>query len=101
MLLFTLIGLAGTASTWARSVLPLRIEPAGTCIYGGSTTQVVESSYGSSVQSLPLTGTTTFSFYSPPIASAPALSTNDKCSGKVWVTNSNSKPFKAGVRFEF
>ena len=91
------------ASGWAAqgTPLPLRIEPGGTCIYGETTPQTLESGYGSSAQALSFSGTSVFSFYSPAIISAPNLTASDKCGGQLWFTNGSAQSFNATIRFEF
>jgi len=82
--------------------LPLRYEPAGTCVYNATSSQeAVEAGFGTNAQSLPLNGSTNYDFYSPPIITAPALTTADRSCGKLWITNAGSLAFNATVKFSF
>jgi hypothetical protein len=86
----------------ATTLLPLRYEPAGTCVYNAtSSSESVEAGFGTGAHNLPLTGSTTFNFYSPPIVTAPPLTATDLCSGKLWITNAGSAVFNATVKFSF
>jgi len=66
--------------------LPLRWER-GTCIYEASTSQTVETAYGTNLSALTFAGTTTYDFYSPPLAIPTALTTQDKGGGSVFMKN--------------
>ena len=66
--------------------LPLRWE-AGTCIYEASTSQTIETNYGATIATLPFSGTTTYDFYSPPLALPTALTTANKGGGKIFMQN--------------
>jgi hypothetical protein len=66
--------------------LYLRLE-SGTCIYHASTCQTVETTAGTSNATLAFSGTTTYNFYSPPLATPMPLTTADTVSGTVWMKN--------------
>jgi len=70
----------------APSYLALRNET-GTCIYGGFTTQTVENTFGTSVMPLTFSATTTYDFYSPPLASSTSLAATDKGGGVIFMKN--------------
>jgi hypothetical protein len=69
------------------TTLPLRFESVGTCLYNGSTTQIVETSYGTNLLGLAFSGTTAYDFYSPPLASAMSLTAGDKGGGTITMRN--------------
>ena len=97
-----LLSCPGHALAISPFFLPLRSEIAGTCIGIGTTTQTIETSYGSALAILPFTGTTTYDFYSPPITAAPVLVPNDGAAGQLWLTNANTvTDFNVTVRFAF
>jgi hypothetical protein len=73
----------------APASLSLRSE-SGTCIHGGSTTQTIETSFGSNLVSLPFSGTATYDFYSPPLAAATSVSANDEGTGTIFMSNSGT-----------
>src|SRR5258706_13763427 len=69
--------------------LPLRSE-SGTCIYHGGTTQTIETTFGTNQAALPFTGTTTYDFYSPPLAAPTSLTTADRGAGLIFMDNTSS-----------
>jgi len=69
--------------------LPLRWER-GTCIYEATTSQTVETAYGTNLLSLPFPATTNYDFYFPPLALPTALTTQDKGGGTVFMKNLSS-----------
>jgi hypothetical protein len=86
----------------ATTPLPLRYEPSGTCVYNAtSSPEAVEAGFGTSAYNLPLTGSMSFDFYSPPIVTAPTFTAADRCSGKLWITNGGNITFNATVKFSF
>jgi len=86
----------------ATTPLPLRYEPAGTCVYNATSSPLaVEAGFGASAYNLPLTGSTSLNFYSPPIVTAPTFTAADRCSGKLWITNAGSVAFNATIKFSF
>src|SRR3954462_6355571 len=74
------------AASAAPRTLPLRLEP-GTCIYGASTSQTVETTYGTNLTGLAFSGTTTYHFYTPPLALPTALTSKDKGGGTIFMKN--------------
>jgi hypothetical protein len=86
----------------ATTPLPLRYEPLGTCVYNAtSSPEAIEAGFGASAHTLPINGSTSFDFYSPPIVTAPSLTTADRCSGKLWITNAGTVVFNATIQFSF
>jgi hypothetical protein len=84
-----LIGAFHASVVAAPRELPLRWE-AGTCIYGASTSHTIETTYGTNLVTLPFSGTTTYDFYSPPLALPTALTTADKGGGKIFMKNASA-----------
>jgi hypothetical protein len=83
--------------------LALRCET-GACIYHGSTTQTIETSFGTNLAALAFEGTTTYDFYSPPLAAATALTTKDKAAGTIVMENtstSNADDFTVKGRMQY
>jgi len=83
--------------------LPLRWE-AGTCIYEASTSQTIETTYGANLTSLVFSGTTTYDYYSPPLAVPTALTTLDKGGGKIFMENispSHANDFQVTGQMQF
>jgi hypothetical protein len=83
--------------------LPLRNEPA-TCVYQASTSQTVENTYGTNLTGLAFSGTATYDFYSPPLASATTLYAGDKGGGTIYMANTSSSHANdfvvaGGIRF--
>src|SRR6266566_1366887 len=96
---------ASTAATVlaAPRELPLRWE-AGTCIYEASTSQTIETTYGANLTSLVFSGTTTYDYYSPPLAVPTALTTLDKGGGKIFMENispSHANDFQVTGQMQF
>jgi len=86
---FAVIGLVGAFHVTVAAApreLPLRWE-SGTCIYGASTSQTIETTYGTNLAALTFSQTTTYDFYSPPLASATPLTTANKGGGKIFMQN--------------
>jgi hypothetical protein len=71
----------------AATMLPLRLENPGTCMFNSSTVQTVESTFGSSLAALPFTGTASYDFYSPPLTTATTLTATDKGGGMIYMRN--------------
>jgi len=81
---------AGVASVLAGPTpLPLRSE-SGTCIYHGGTTQTIETTFGTNQAALAFTGTTTYDFYSPPLAAPTSLTTGDRGAGLIFMANTST-----------
>jgi hypothetical protein len=83
--------------------LPLRSE-AGTCIYGGSTTQTIETTFGTNLAALPFTGTTTYDFYSPPLTAATTLAASRKGGGIIAMADTSTtsaNDFKVTGRMQY
>lgn len=88
----------------APMLLPLRCEANGVYIHNGVTSQTLETNFGSNMLGLPFTNTTTFDFYSPPLANAVNLTTSNKADGQVFLTNSDSTGsynFSATARMQY
>jgi hypothetical protein len=83
--------------------LPLRQE-AGTAIYHANTSQTIESTYGTNLGTLSFSQTTTYDFYSPPLAAAMPLAAADKGGGKIFMRNvslSTANDFSVSGRMRF
>src|ERR1051325_9268073 len=83
--------------------LPLRWE-AGMPIFQGSTSQTIESTYGTNLASLTFSQTTTYDFYSPPLAASVSLTTANKGGGKLFMRNlssSTANDFRAAGQMRF
>jgi len=66
-------GLSAQATfTDGTTPLPLRSDST-TCIFGGSSSQTIDATFGSSISTLAFTATTTYDFFSPPLGSSQAL----------------------------
>ena len=92
---------AGAAGSTA---LPLRYEPNGVYLHGGVTSQTVESTFGNNPQGLPVTGTNTYDFYSPPLSAPFSLTTAAKAGGIVAVTNTaptSANDFQVGAMMNY
>ena len=72
----------------APTYLALRLGNQGTCSLNAATKQIVASTLGTNLCSLPFAGSTTYDFYSPPLAAAASLTTNDTCGGTIVMSNS-------------
>src|SRR6266704_5184318 len=72
----------------APTYLALRQE-SGAWIYGGATSQTIESAFGTNYAALPFSGTTRYDFFSPRLATATALTTSDKGGGTIFMFNSS------------
>jgi hypothetical protein len=87
--ILAIVALAGgthITSIAAPRELPLRCE-SGTCIYQTSTSQTIETNYGTGLAGLTFSQTTTYDFYSPPLALPTALTTANKGGGKIFMRN--------------
>src|SRR2546428_12130859 len=83
--------------------LPLRAE-SGTCIYGGSTTQTIETTFGTNSAALPFTGTTSYDFYSPPLIAATTLEASRKGGGIISMEDTSAtsaNDFKVTGRMQY
>jgi hypothetical protein len=83
--------------------LPLRWEQS-TCIYEASTSQTIETNYGTSIAGLTFSQTTTYDFYSPPLAVPTALTTANKGGGKIFMKNlspSHANDFRVTGQMRF
>lgn len=95
---------ASNAQTTVPVVLPLRYEANGVYIHSGVASQTVETNFGASLMGLPFTNTTTFDFYSPPLASAVELATSNKADGQIFIRNTDTTGaynFAATARMQF
>ena len=89
--LATLAGIVATVPVLqaASSYLPLRQE-SGACIYDGITENTIENTFGSKLAVMTFSDSTTYDFYSPPLASATTLTTTDKAGGTIFMKNTSS-----------
>ncbi|HKI69265.1 MAG TPA: hypothetical protein VKA67_06740 [Verrucomicrobiae bacterium] len=84
--------LAGVcAAQQVTTQLPLRYGSDGVAIYNGVAHQTIESSFGTNLLGLPFTGTTTYDFYSPRLATDFNLVTpTDKANATIFLQNSGT-----------
>jgi hypothetical protein len=105
LIVASLLLLAGARETEAApTLLPLRCENNGVYIHGGVTSQTIETNFGANQLGLPFTNTTTYDFYSPPLASAVAVTTDDKADGMICMSNTDttgSYSFSATARMQY
>lgn len=88
----------------APMLLPLRCEANGVYIHNGITSQTLETNFGANLLGLSFTNSTTFDFYSPPLASAVSVTTADVADGFVCLTNTattNTYKFGATARMQY
>src|SRR5438105_13889708 len=97
--------IAGTPQLFgAATPIALRLEGPGTCVFNGSTAQTLRQAFGSSLASLVFAGTTSYEFYSPPLATPTTLTTSDKGSGVIFMRNTASasaNDFSVAGRMQF
>ena len=74
-----------------QTTLPFRSEP-GACLFNHETTQTIEATFGGTQVSLPFTGTTSYDFYSPPLAAVATLAHTDKVGGTIVMKNTGTTP---------
>src|SRR2546423_889495 len=101
LVLSALLAAAGVLA--GPTLLPLRSE-SGTCIYRGSTTQTIETVFGTNAVILPFAATTTYDFFSPPLKAPTDLTTADRASGVVVMKNLSTaaaNDFTASARMEY
>ena len=83
----SLLLLGGTLRAPAvQTSLALRDEGPQT-IHTGLTAQLLDPAFGTNLETLAFTGTTTYDFYSPPLSSAISLLTSDKGGGVIYMRN--------------
>ena len=70
--------------------LPLRSQQNGYLYGGGTTSQTIESSFGTSLKGLKFTGTSTYDFYSPLLTNSVSLVPSDKGGGMIFMSNSST-----------
>ncbi len=70
------------------TTLALRFE--STCIYNGSTSQTIETTFGTNLASLPFSGTTRYDFFSPALTTPTSLTIGDKASGTIYMANTST-----------
>lgn len=78
-------GHALAVQTW----LALRDE-APMAMHSGLTAQIVDRTFGTNVETLPFSGTTTYDFYSPSVTSSVSLVPSDKGGGMIYMINTST-----------
>ena len=84
--------------------LPLRYASGGVGIHNGATTLAVGSAYAANLLGLPLAGTTTYDFYSPPLLDGVTMLTSDQGQGVIFMQNSSptsANDFQATGRMRY
>ncbi len=89
--LVSVVGLmfGGSAARASQPWLALRHEP-GMHLQSLNAAHVVETTFGTNLLALPFSGTATYDFYSPTLASAAGLTTSHKASGLIVMNNSGA-----------
>jgi hypothetical protein len=92
---FKLVACGAMVCAWSGPVLATQTALAlcnggPLTIHSGLTAQVVDSTFGTNLETLAFTGTTTYDFYSPRLISSVSLVRSDKGGGVIYMSNTGA-----------